>query len=530
MAKENQSNSGSRAGIGPPFILALLLCLLVLATAVLIGHATGTLGLSDFDTCWLLATGREIVSGKSIPAVEPFSFTFSGLGRTYVAHQWLSATAFYLVQHAVGLQGLLYFGTILAVVSLVAVPVFSMSTIKKGSASIIALMALASFTTVLRLFARPELFSMVCLAVCMILLNALRNDAPTEKPRWSLVFYLAALIVLWVNLHSGFLLGCVLIVFFVVEQLVVSNRLRKFDGTAVATLIALIGATLCNPYGFKLVDYDIRLMNSPVKTVVTEMMPITPDYIANPCILAFVAMSICCIFVLISAFKNCSEKEQRIRYIFTATLMAASVCLAFLSRRFVNFSALILLYQSLYIQRTLSAKFAEETFTKSVQHHLIELARNKRMVVGLILLSAVSGTTMAIAQRSPTLPQTISALIPPFKAIEFISAHPLPGRVYNDAHFGSMLTWYCPQRPKVFIDTRYDEYELDFVRTYGETLWGHNYEKLFNRYKIDWIFIKPQAPLVRMLLGDKHWRLVYGDEAAVIFQRSGTASAFQAQD
>jgi hypothetical protein len=530
MAKQKQSDTRAVAGIDSSGVLALLLCLLLLGLAVLIGHATGTLGLSDFDTCWLLGTGREIMAHKSIPAAEPFSFTFNELGRPYMVHQWLSDTIYFLVQQAGGLQGLLYVGTVLGAFSLGVMPALSVSKLKKGGAAAIALMALATFTSVLRLLLRPELFSFACLSIWLTLLNELRNNEPTEMPRWRLVFAFAVLMVLWVNLHSGFLLGSTLLLFFVAEQLLIANRRRKFDGTAILALVLTLAAAFCNPYGFKLLEYDIKLMNSPVKAVVTEMMPITPDFVANPCILAYLVLIVCCIFVVTSAFKQCPDEEQRIRYIFTTILMAASVCQAFVSRRFVNFSAIVLLYQSIYILRTLSASIANETEATSLQHHLRRLIGNRRVTAGLVIICALVGTTVATAQRAPTLPQKVSALIPPFKAIEFIKAHPLSGRVYNDSHFGSMLIWYCPQHPKVFIDTRYDEYELDFVRTYGETLWGHNYEELFDRYKIDWIFIKPYAPLVRLLSQDKRWQLIYGDEASVIFKRVGSPSAFQVQD
>src|ERR1022692_1453089 len=47
--------------------------------------------LNDGDTFWHLATGRWIIQHAAVPATDPFSFTF--VGRPWVAHEWLSEVA-----------------------------------------------------------------------------------------------------------------------------------------------------------------------------------------------------------------------------------------------------------------------------------------------------------------------------------------------------------------------------------------------------------------------------------------------------
>jgi hypothetical protein len=135
----------------------------------------------------------------------------------------------------------------------------------------------------------------------------------------------------------------------------------------------------------------------------------------------------------------------------------------------------------------------------------------------MLVLVSIVVTGVLAAQQTLMLPQQ-SHFIPPFKAIDYLKDHLPPGNVYNEPYFGSMLIWYRPESPKVFIDTRFDIYESVFLKDYGEALFGNDYEQLFDRYKISWVFLRPFAPLVDILSKDPKWETCYRDDCSVIMK------------
>src|SRR5690242_1280632 len=63
--------------------------------------------LGDPDTYWHLATGEWILRHWAVPHVDPFSYTF--IGRPWIAQEWLSETLMALAFRAGGWSGVMLF-------------------------------------------------------------------------------------------------------------------------------------------------------------------------------------------------------------------------------------------------------------------------------------------------------------------------------------------------------------------------------------------------------------------------------------
>ncbi|MEX7109610.1 hypothetical protein AB2D30_33805, partial [Pseudomonas aeruginosa] len=61
--------------------------------------------LRDGDTGWHLVAGAWIVAHAAVPTTDPFSF--SVVGRPWVAHEWLSEVAMYASYRAGGWSGVI---------------------------------------------------------------------------------------------------------------------------------------------------------------------------------------------------------------------------------------------------------------------------------------------------------------------------------------------------------------------------------------------------------------------------------------
>lgn len=296
-----------------------------------------------------------MVESHSILQTDPFSYTFQSLNRPFVMHQWLSEIIFYYVYKLSGLAGLVYFCTFLVTASFTCIPLYFTTWLRKSYVIALIVIALAPLTTVVRLIARPELFAFVCLASWLILLARLRNTNEKSALRWRLIACFGLVMVLWTNLHSSFVLGVCLMLYFVAEDLFCylvgrknASSSRPFDFTAFIALAITTCATLCNPYGIGLLKYVSDLVSSPLKLFISEMMPITPENLAIPLVWPFLAFLFLCMAIIVQAFSEengHADKLQQYHRIFSALLMVAMVVFAFSCRRYISFCALTLTFQ-----------------------------------------------------------------------------------------------------------------------------------------------------------------------------------------
>jgi len=105
----------------------------------------------------------------------------------------------------------------------------------------------------------------------------------------------------------------------------------------------------------------------------------------------------------------------------------------------------------------------------------------------------------------------------PVKALEFIQAHPTPGRLLNSYNFGGYLLW-STRRP-VFIDGRSELYEAtgvlgDYAQMIGA---GPKALETLETYGVEACLLEPRDPLAGLLAQRPDWQRAYQDEASVLY-------------
>jgi tetratricopeptide (TPR) repeat protein len=195
---------------------------------------------SETDLGWQMATGRYIVQHHQIPSTTLFTYTVPGSTWIYPP---FSGVLFYLLYLLGGYAALSWFSA-LACAATVAL------TVWRGGRVTAALAILAVPAIAFRTVPRADLFTTVLFAAVLVLLA--RHYEGQQVRLW----LLPALMLLWVNLHHGFLAGLALMgayVFSEVCDLLFADRraaslarLRK----AVPWLFTSAAATLLNPWGF----------------------------------------------------------------------------------------------------------------------------------------------------------------------------------------------------------------------------------------------------------------------------------------
>ena len=120
----------------------------------------------------------------------------------------------------------------------------------------------------------------------------------------------------------------------------------------------------------------------------------------------------------------------------------------------------------------------------------------------------------------------------PTRAAEFVRDQKLPTPMFNDFTSGGYLAWSRPLPGGVYIDGR-AEYGADFYTAYIESLrdpsrWQAEVDRRGIQSVLFFHRWPNHRPLVRWLLTDQRWALLYYDEVALVLVRKAGNEALAA--
>jgi tetratricopeptide (TPR) repeat protein len=228
---------------GPWLARAVDAILLVLLLAV--GFLLGYCELYDGDVWWHLAGGRWILEHGRVPGLDPF--TFGSADRVWVDLNWLFQVPLALLYGQWGMAA------VILLVAAVGTAALATAWLARDRSWPVVLGLLGWVPALVlissRLLPRPEMFTLLYLAAFLAVFW--RAD---RRP--VLLWLLPPLQVLWVNTHGVFILGPLVVLFYVVDRWLA--RVRRQDGPGgparrewkhlgpAAVLVVL--ACLANPY------------------------------------------------------------------------------------------------------------------------------------------------------------------------------------------------------------------------------------------------------------------------------------------
>jgi hypothetical protein len=155
------------------------------------------------DTWFLLRLGRDVLYTGRVPRVDVYSAVTQG--QPYVAHEWLAAVIFRLVELAANDTGLSFLPPVVTVACLVAL-YFAVSPLHRRSTATFCLLACVGFFFFSRAVTRPHLFTMLMQTLVVLAISRWQR-----RPRWRELLWLIPLHLIWCNMHGGMLFGLVLL-------------------------------------------------------------------------------------------------------------------------------------------------------------------------------------------------------------------------------------------------------------------------------------------------------------------------------
>jgi hypothetical protein len=457
----------------------------------------------DPDFWWHIRIGRWMVDNGRLPSTDIFTFTVPT--HVWTDHEYLTEILMWLVYRSAGPVGLsLAFG----------------------------LLTWAAFWILHRQVRRqPWVIGAVGLAIGAV------AGAPIWGPRAQMItFFLTCLelywlngylsgrsrtlrffplvMVLWANLHGGWVIGFVWLGVALVAELISwgwnpSNPAHRAHVRFLAIItVVSIAAVAATPHGFSLYPYPFQTQGSIAqqKLIVEWFSPDFHQVYLRP----FEAM----VFLVIVGF----ALRRPPLHEFLLTLVGLGLALQSV-RNVVLFVAVA----TPVMINCYSAYWKELSAARGWKFEL-----PPRRIFAMVTAAVLAVIALATAFRiydsiNPAKQQSMVAADYPVAAADWLDAHPELGtRMYNQYGWGGYLAYRFYPQPdrKVFIfgeaalmgDPLLNEYED--VQTLRST-----WKQRLDEYKVDYVIYNKGEALANVLATQSDWKLVYEDTVAVIYVR-----------
>jgi hypothetical protein len=488
--------------------------------------------LFDYDFWWHISTGRYIVETHSIPASDPFSFTsempenknlFPERENFILKQYWLAQVLFYLIYDLSGPKGMI----LLRALMLSGMLLLVLYRLRKWDVSFYV-----SFISVFLLFAvasrhigeRPVLFTILFTPLTFIILEGFKSR---QK---KFIFFLPPLMLLWANLHGGFIIGIgVILVFMAGEGLKIILKQVRYTRNEVilfytATILALF-LSYINPSGWDAFSIALSPEYKFMEEGIQEYASLFYIYKERLYPINYGSVGFLCLFPIILIARN---KKMDITHIL---LLSGFFIMALRTGRY-----------DVYYAAMASMILGRETdllLKDLFKNRLPERIRAK-MISALVILTFLSATLFVVGftKIEAFKFDLATGYSVPKAAVDFIEKNKIEGRILNDAGLGGYVTWRLYPWKKTFIDTRWLNYtpkvELYWVLNARDSREGRKiakgkkplWERMLEHYDINIIFtglfdVYGQVmPVVLTLMEGDKWVPVYGDAISIVFVKN----------
>jgi hypothetical protein len=448
--------------------------------------------LNDGDTLSHIAIGRWIIAHRAIPFHDPFTFT--ARGRVWVPHEWLAEVLFAVLYDRLG------WGGVVAAAGLAGATAFALLTralattlgVRRGAIGALAAFAL----TEAHFLARPHALAWPLMVVWMAQVIRARDQGRIPS------LMLLPIMMLWCNLHGGFVVGLFFAGLMATEAVVeapASNRSAVIAGWGVFLAAATLAA-LASPNGvaglllpFKMLGMSFALAS------ISEWH--SADFGRFDPLEAWIALAVLGGFTL------------AIRLPMSRILMV--LLLLWMALVHVRNKELLGIIAPLLIAAPLARQFAPESpaAAPSVAPGGLTAVTAGTAVAVAMIVGFFAGA-WALDHRG-VAPR---ADIAPAAALAAAHRAGLDGHVFNSVRFGGYLML---EGVPTFVDGRADLFGDAFLQRYvAATRAVDNWlPELLDRYALQWTLLEPSSPAVGLLNHLTGWRRIYVDSDAVIHGR-----------
>jgi hypothetical protein len=518
---------------GDLFFLALF-CLLIFTN--LSSRLLGDAGIG-----WHIRTGQLILSNHRVPQFDPFSSSMNG--HPWFAWEWLYDVIVGALAAAAGLNGVVVFTAF--TIALTFWLAFRW-LLHHGTNVLLALILvlLATCASMIHFLARPHVLSWLLTFVWFSILDSSERSCVAASAKYgsyatgdsrTYLWLLPLTMLLWVNLHGGFLIGFVLLAIYWLSALWdwlrtghdrFDHLLVKMDAGRRIRKLTLVGAasaavTLLNPYGLRLYSHIYGyLSNRFLMNHIDEFQSPNFHYVAQKC---FAGLLLLTLVVLAAASAELTKAS-----VSHGLLVLFAVYSGLYASRNIPIASLLLI---LVIGARLSGragrisdshrvfrqrfKFVEvfqrmQTMELSLRGHLWPIA-----AIALACWVVAHGGRLG---ASDAIDAQFSSKRFPVAAVDYIEKENLKGPFFSLDYWGGYLIYRLYPQAKVVIDDRHDFYGEAFLRSYLKMMHVEpGWEEFLQQHPANCLMVPRDSALSNILAESKAWRSTYQDRVAIVF-------------
>lgn len=420
----------------------------------------------DPDFGWHLKAGEHFVQ-NGVPKTDVFTYTASDF--PWVDHEWLSDILVYLI-HEVGGYVLL---------ALVFAALWTLALWLVGRRALGPVVAIAALAALPYSGVRAITWSVLGLAL-VIKIFAAKN----QRWRW----IMPILIMLWANVHGGFIVGLGYIAY---------QAIMKRSGPLVLIGLISLCATLVNVYGLEIYTEIWRTMaDRSLHTSIVEWKSLVFSWSLLP-------------FLVLYGVGWLYEKGK---WYWRAVRIENFFLLASISAQ-RNWP----LFAVAALERTSDSM---RTIARTIPAKLKRAQRNVLLAIGIGFAGL---TAYGVYDTGILLIGSSDGESYPSAAVDYLREHPCPGNLFNDYNYGGYLIWQLPQQ-KVYIDGRMPSWELNgekYMENYSGFLDDESErDKQIDKYDIQCILVSNRfEPLIKDLSDSGKWRTVIEQDDYTLMKR-----------
>lgn len=461
----------------------------------------------DGDVGWHIRNGENILSSHAIPTSDSFSATRAG--QPWYSWEWLYDVALGWTHSVAGLNGVVFLTAVIIAVTLSLV--FRRALLRGTSLpATIFLFVLCLVASSIHFLARPHVVSWF---LGMIWFWALEDYERTGK--YGAVWLFPSLMMLWVNLHGGFILGFLLLGIFLAGAAaeVVFHRENPNKAVAMGRLkiisLVIAGcafASLINPYSYKLHAHVYEyLTNRFYMQHIDEFR--APNLRGLPA-QAFVLLLV----VSVLAIWRAKAKLRPSAWLILIFCAFSGLWAA----RNIPIAAMLLVC----VVAPLVPGKANIAALRDMRLDTVE-SRFKGHLWPVLVVIFTCGALLAGGRLFHR--QVIDAHFDPHRfpvqAVETLAHRGIKDPVFSLDAWGGYLIYSRYPEQRVFIDDRHDFYGEAYLREYLKVLHLEpGWKDILDSWGVNLVVFPAKAKLSTEL-SKAGWKAIYQDETAAIFAR-----------
>jgi hypothetical protein len=467
------------------------------------------------DLGFHLRTGEYILEGHGFPRTDPFTETMRT--HRYTDTSWGYDVFVAAIHRLGGAPGLVLVHALLVMFTLFML--YRTTRLLAGDPTTLVLVFLAGVVAMeTRFEVRPEILSYALLAVLLHLLHRYAAGLPVG------LWMLPALMLVWANVHSLYVLGWAAMAAFVVGLWAARKRfdlrLARWCGLAIAV-------AFLNPYGWRGIVFPFTLLtrfreqNPFAQTIGEFVSPFAFQTLARFPFYPELSIWTYCVLAGLAAISLLVLARRR-RW---ATVLVGLIVLVLSARMLRNLPLFVVgmlppLVWTLPVERVLVWFGASRRLHVALARGLAGFALVFAVGLGL---RVVNNAYYIDARRPERFGLGWSATRLPIETADYIRHAPLSGSMLNHLNLGGYLMWAQPK--PVFIDGRLEVVGESFYRYYLNAFHSEPaLEACVAEHNVGWIVFPylEEMDLLRRLSQNPRWTLAHVDPVAVVFARTAS--------